>query len=159
MTTFPTANPTAESGPTNPADPRPRGLFAPIHLTKPETFVPHAYVIQVAEFKCVNCGTLHRTSQVFAENRLKPRSGEGKYITHLVPVDRAAFNVPVRRIPMATKSTPFCHECEGIDLSHLPPPPKQEALTPPELLNRHARPVSPKGQAPTKKKPTLDDLA
>ncbi len=135
------------------------GVFAPIHLGK-INIVPAEYILHIRSQHCKNCGTLSSHSQFFALNYLKTRTGEGKLVKNLTPVQAPEYNLPVRRMPIKTEMVPFCHECETISLAHLPPAPKAEALTPPELINRFSKA---KGEAtPAKPKrsiPSLDDLA
>jgi hypothetical protein len=134
--------------------PQAPGVFAPIHLGKVNV-VPHEYILHIRSQHCRNCGTLSHSSQFFALNLMKTRTGEGKPVKNLTPVHSPEYNLPVKRLPIKTEMVPFCHECASISLAHLPSPPKAEALTPPDLIQRNAKPAAKK----EKKIPSLDDLA
>lgn len=109
--------------------PTPQSL--PLYLAPAETGpIPHTYVLHRHSQLCRNCATLHEWSAVYAKTHLRSRTGMGKYITNLRPVEKPEYNLPIEILIAAPGSIPFCLECvnapDSNPLGHLPPPPKPE---------------------------------
>jgi len=137
-------------------EPQTDGVLFPITLARETDVIPHAYIVHTQATRCA-CGTETRTNQVFALNFLRSRTEMGKYVRHLVPVTRLAFNVPVECVALQEKSIPLCHACvTTASLAHLPSPPAGDdgrvfgigTLAEPQ-------PAKPKGKRPN----SLEDLA
>lgn len=152
-----------EAQPTGTADPLPLAPVLPITLLPDTKFIPLNYVVHMSSQRCLHCGTTHESSVVYAYNSIEPRFNLGKPVSHLVPVDRFSYNVPVKVQRLKETTTPACHECarEPMDLSHLPKPAAADAYK--RLLNPTlAQPTvkkangstAPKGKAPK----TIGDL-
>lgn len=111
-----------------PVEPTKRPLLeapqTPIALIPDTKFIPLHYVVHMASQRCLYCSTVHESSAVYAYNSIMPRLGIGKRISHLVPVERFSYNVPVKVQRLKETTVPACHECarEGLSLSHLPRP-------------------------------------
>lgn len=135
-------------------------VAAPIYLGKDTEFIPAKYVLHYSTVQCLNCGCVTHESKFYALNYIRSRV-TGQPTKHMVPVDRALYNVPVERQPLRAHTTPFCAECESIDLSHLPEPPKADLLF--DLEEPRLKGQKPKEAKEPKKpvttKATLDDLA
>lgn len=132
-------------------------VAAPIYLGKPQDVVPHKYVLHYSEVTCLNCSAKHHESKFYALNHIRSRV-TGQHVRHLVPVDRALFNLPVERVPLTASTIPFCAAC-NVDLSHLPPPPQAANvydLEEPRLKGQKPKESKPK---PPSTKATADDLA
>lgn len=137
----------------------------PISLLPDTSFIPHHYVVHMRTQRCSHCGITHESSVVYAYNSIPSRMGF-KPVSHLVPVSRFSYNVPVivQRLP-EDKPTPACHECarSNMDLSHLPRPADMEAFK--RILAVNQKTVEPKKAATEnsnkqKAKPTktIDDI-
>jgi hypothetical protein len=96
----------------------------PIALLPSTSFIPKEYRIHIHSQYCINCNTASEWSETYAYNSIEPRMNRGKWLEHLVPVDRFSYNVPVRMMRAPVKQVPACHECgrENLSLSHLPKP-------------------------------------
>lgn len=137
----------------------------PITLIPDTKFIPTSYVVHMSQQRCLHCGVVHESSVVYAFNSVEPRFNLGKPISHLVPVERFSYNVPVKVLRLKETTTPACHECarEPMDLSHLPSPESTEAYK--RLLNSFAtKPTAPEivkkanGTKAPKAAKTIDDL-
>lgn len=137
---------------------QPKPVFAPISLVKAADVIPVSYIIHTRETHCLHCGTISHSSDVYALQFLRSKLGAGKPVQNLVPVtDRFQYNVPVVRKPLGTRRVPACHECETIDLSHLPLPPAPEKVIV-GLSNKDEKTPA-KTKAEPKRPATLDELA
>lgn len=149
--------------------PLPIAPVVPITLIPDTKFIPQNYVVHTSFQRCLHCGTVHESSVVYAYNNVPARMGM-RSVSHLVPVGRFSYNVPiiVQRLPETT--TPCCHECArgSMDLSHLPRPAQAEAYK--RLLNPSPAPPTPvksegprvaksaTGSKPPSKPKTIDDI-
>jgi len=144
----------------------PKGVQSPgviPHSLIPDTgFIPLSYVVHVSQQRCSRCGSEQSNSLAYAHNSIPARAGQ-RAVSHLVPVDRFRYNVPVKVLRLAPRTTPACAECvqENMDLSHLPKPETTEEY------RRHIaafqqpqqkQPPRPVKASPLPKKPTIDDL-
>lgn len=135
-------------------------VAAPIYLGKADQFIPVKYVLHFSTIRCTNCGCVTHESKFYAMNYIRSRV-TGQHVKHMVPTDRALYNVPVERIALRPHTTPYCAECEVIDLSHLPTPPKADLvfdLEEPRLKGQKPRPAAEKKETKPRQ-PTADDLA
>ncbi len=97
--------------------------LAPAHAD----VAPHTYVLHRRSQHCSNCGTLHEYSQCYAKTHLRSRTGAGKYVTNLRPLDSPQFNLPIEVMTAPAERVPFCCECfTAISLAHLPLPPQND---------------------------------
>lgn len=88
--------------------------MTPITHIRPTDFIPHEYRMFLRTQVCTHCGAIHETSEVYALNKLRSRTGAGKFVENLVPVHRIDWNLPVKAISLEERMTPFCHLCTGV---------------------------------------------
>lgn len=131
----------------------------PISLLPEHSFIPQKYVVHLHSQRCDHCGTTHEWTAAYAFNSLLVASvmaAIGRRVSHLVPVSRLSYNVPVEVQRVKPTQVPACHECarSPLDLSHLPSPPKPE---PQRVFNPQAT-ASPTAHTKDKPTKTIDDL-
>jgi hypothetical protein len=139
---------------------QPTGLIAPLHLGD-TGIVPERYVIHYSFVQCKNCGSATRESEFYALTYLRSRM-DGKRVRHLTKCASPEFNLPVDKILTGCSKIPYCQECSSIDLSHLPPPPKDanvtvHTLADPTLKGQKPKTATTKPTTPPKKA-SIDDL-
>jgi hypothetical protein len=150
--------PVAAVAPT-PAEPPKPAPQLPIALIPDTSFVPQEYRLHTHSQRCLCCGSIHEWTAAYAFNDLSPRYNMGKRISHLVPVDRFSYNVPVRCFSVPQTTIPACFYCvNSIDLSHLEKPANSAAYQ--AILAAHqSAPEAPKAAPkPAKRTPTIHDL-
>lgn len=138
------------------------GVVAPIYLGNEKDLIPERYIIHYEFVQCRNCGAATRASKFYGLTYLRSRIN-GSRVRHLTPCSSARFNVPVDKKLTGCSTIPYCQECDGPDLSHLPPPPDATSLY--DLAEPRLKGAKPKDPSkpsvtpvPAKKKPSLDDL-
>lgn len=124
--------------------------------------IPRKYVLHKSCQRCLNCGTRHETSALYAYNELMLRTGGGQFVRNLVPVRAIVYNLEVEVISLRETEVSICHECVGsVDLSHLPNPRDTDAYKRIYYIGgaekKDAAPTSRKAPA-AKAVKTIDDL-
>jgi hypothetical protein len=121
--------------------------------------IPKYYRLVVTTTTCTHCGARSHDSQFLAAHAVKSRhdipSRHDAGIT-ILPCDRPLYNLPVERMAR-TRTTPYCHACSEVNLSHLPPVPtisNVRMVQPTPVLKSATKPA-----APAKPKPSIFDLA
>jgi hypothetical protein len=152
---FPQPEQKAPRGPQSPG-------VVPHSLIPDKDFIPLFYVVHISTQRCSCCGTEQGNSLVYAHNSIPGRAGM-KAVSHLVPVERFRYNVPIKVLRLAPTITPACHVCASgsLDLSHLPKPESTDEFKrhiaafqePPQAAR--PRPVK---SSPLKNVKTIDDL-
>ena len=117
------------------------GVTAPITHAIPTSQAPVEYIIHIWTHKCSICHTEHKHSEVFALNRIRTgyRGTDGltrpgsTWVRNMTPVAKLEWQVPLRVIPLTTRTTAGCFEClealrEEI-LPTLPLPPVPQAIS------------------------------
>lgn len=124
--------------------------------------IPVEYNLISRRVTCFNCGGVSIESTFMAVSFIRSRHGSGT-VRHSVKCDGAQYNIPVKRLNAPSISTPFCTACpHTIDLSHLPPPPNESALTDlpePALKSKPTVPARPTAAAKPQRRPSIFDLA
>lgn len=143
-------------------EPLPDGVAAPITHALPVGLAPVEYVIHVWTHKCSICQTEHKHSEVYGVNHLRSRTGYGGYVRNMTPVSRLEWQIPIKVIPITTRTTAGCFEClEALRdeiLPLLPKPPVPDAVLKSEGAAGPAR-TDPTNKGKTSKAPlTTDDF-
>lgn len=131
---------------------------APIYMGGAHDVVPHRYVLHYSIVECLNCGTVGHESSFYALTYIKGRMDKTR-VRQLIPCKAPLYNLPVDRIRTGNFKTPFCVECDTIDLSALPPPPEEPVVY--LLPEPHTKGAKPKAEKPVKSTPKpagLDEL-
>ena len=100
---------------------------APIYMGGAHDVVPHRYVLHYSTTECLNCGTTSHESSFYALTYIKSRMDKTR-VRQLIPCKAPLYNLPVDRIRTGHFKTPFCVECDTIDLSGLPLPPEEPVV-------------------------------
>lgn len=109
--------------PLQPTPAAPQRQVLPISFLATKDVLPRRYVVHKSTTICEACKTAHHSATVYAFNEMMSRTGAGKLVMHLVPVQKLEYNLPIEVIALPTRTVPLCHECVGItDISHLPDP-------------------------------------
>lgn len=125
-------SPNAPQEPTSvPYEPRPvaaprqlpEAQSLPISFIPSDKVLPRRYLVHLHSQRCINCGTVHEWSQVYAHNNMKSRTGSGAMVVNLVPVDHFKFKLPVSVVRAKQITVPACHECaDRVTMDHLVDP-------------------------------------
>lgn len=138
----------------------------PLVMVDDTAILPRDYIIHLRSVACMNCGTVHEWSEVYARNELPPMHNLGAHVQNLVPIRGFRYNLPLRVVRIESKPTPACHECfDKVNLSHLVDP--RDSLEWNKVVRRKAqqaladsnarRSAEAKARA-GKKAPSLDQL-
>lgn len=107
----------AQGAPTN------ERVIHPLVMVDDKKILPRDYIIHRRSQRCLNCGTVHEWSDVYARNEVPPLHNMGHHVNNLVPIQGFRFNLPVRVVCIEARSVPACHEClDQLSLTHLPDP-------------------------------------
>jgi hypothetical protein len=149
----------AEEARDNPLTPTDHTRAAPIYMGGAHDVVPHRYVLHYSIVECLNCGTQGHESSFYALTYIKSRMNTTR-VRQLIPCKAPLYNLPVDRIRTGHFKTPYCVECDTIDLSSLPPPPEEPNVY--VLPEPHTKGTKPKGETKSKtatpKPAGLDEL-
>lgn len=149
-----------------PAPETPGRVIHPLVMVDDRKILPRDYIIHKRSQRCLNCGTIHEWSDVYARNELPPLHNLGHYVNNLVPIQGFRFNLPVRVVSIEARCVPACHECfDSLSLQHLPDPRESEewkAIVKRKQAQAEAAALKAeaKGRTPAhaKAKPSLDSM-
>ena len=131
---------------------------APLYMGGAHDVVPHRYVLHYSTIECLNCGTTSHESSFYALTYIKSRMDKTR-VRQLIPCKAPLYNLPVDRIRTGHFKTPFCIECDTIDLSGLPLPPEEPVVYAfPEPLVKGAKRKTTTTATATPKPAGLDEL-
>jgi hypothetical protein len=81
---------------------------------KMEDLIPWEYLLRTTQRKCLNCGSVHKMSELFLVY-VHPRWTGSTQFRKLVPIDDTrSLALPVGQTTGPLRNTPICHSC--IDL-------------------------------------------
>lgn len=132
------------------------------HTKAPPAPTYDAQVLFVTTIRCLNCGAINTTSQLFGCDPLA--HGNGK---HMFPAAQFIDHLPLQKIPYETRLTPVCHLCvdslqPGINREEESIRWQETLARKREQLKAEQRAIrvatSPTAPKPKKPEPTLDDL-
>lgn len=142
----------------------PTAKVFPITYIDGNKVMPRRYVLHKHSTFCKNCQTSHEYPQLYAFREAMSRTGAGKPVIHLVPVQSIEYNLPVEVITINPRIVPMCHECVGsFDFSARPDPRSWEewqrtyCYVPTSAL-RASGTTPPPRKASAKSPKTIDDL-
>lgn len=110
----------------------PLSVPAPITMAPTETqgVIPISYVLCITRTHCRTCGTMHESSEFYALNHLRSRTGAGTFVQNMSRVDEPKWNLPIEVRLVGQREVFCCSECaDHVGLSHLPNPPQPERKT------------------------------
>lgn len=95
----------------------------PVTFIPQKDVLPRQYVMHVHTIICAACLDEQVYTEVYAQNEMMARTGTGKPVRHLVPIQSLEYNLPIAIEKRPFRTIPICTKCVGLtDLSAKPDP-------------------------------------